>query len=543
MRKFFDEALEVLIHPASHAKIVLTVIMILMIPSTYLLVYLTGGIKFVYSHTMYVPIVVLAILYGAKGGLLAALIGGILLGPLMPIDVVSGEDQVLINWLYRLLIFLVIGGVVGTFASWIRKQTESIRQLALINPETEIPIFTSINQTFTDEEYIERYHKNLYVFQITNDGQVIELLGKKIYNDLIIIVSKELNKHFEQNIDLFQIDTSRFIVLVKKTYKDDFSDALLKFFDSAFTIDNIPIHLAVVVGISASSKSVFTKVDEAVLAINHAKKNHLQVFQYSKAIRPTTFDVSIVGSFKNALEEGQLFLVYHPIHEVKTKRVVSVESLIRWQHPKHGLLTPDAFISLIENTQLINHLSGFVLENAFQTMEKLDQDIAISINLSARNFYSRFFIKNAHEIIDKYEELADRMIFEITESVLMEHPRKSIEIMNNFRNRGIRFAIDDFGTGYSSLAYINLFPIDHIKIDRFFIGKMEEETVYKIIQSTVGLAHELNLTVVAEGVETKKSQTQLASLSCDLLQGFVYTKPLNEEDLIVYLEKQEKTSS
>ena len=543
MRKFFDEALEVLIHPASHAKIVLTAIMVLMIPSTYLLVYLTGGIKFVYSHTMYVPIVVLAILYGAKGGLLAALIGGLLLGPLMPIDVVSGEDQVLINWLYRLLVFLVIGGVVGTFASWIRKQTESIRQLALINPETEIPIFTSINQAFTDEEYMDRYHKDLYVFQVTNGAQIIELLGKKVYNDLIIIVCRELGLHFEHNIDLFQMDTSRFIVLVKKTYKGDFSDALLKFFDSAFTIDNIPIHLAIVLGISKSSKSIFTKVDEAVLAITNAKKNHVQVFQYSSSIRPSTLDVSIVGSFKDALEKGQLYLVYHPIHDVKTKRVVSVESLIRWQHPKHGLLMPSAFISLIENTQLINHLSSFVLEKAFQMLDKLDKDLAISINLSARNFYSRFFVKNVHEIIDKYEHLANRMIFEITESVLMEHPRKSIEIMNNFRKRGIRFAIDDFGTGYSSLAYINLFPIDHIKIDRFFVGKMEEENVYKIIKSTVSLAHELDLTVVAEGVETKKHQRQLASLSCDMLQGFVYTQPLNEEDLILYLEKQEKTSS
>jgi len=530
MKRLTDQCLDVLIHPAKNAKIILTILMVLLIPLTYLLVYVTGGIKFVYSHTMYLPIVVLAIMYGPIGGIIAALFGGILLGPFMPISVDTGEAQDFANWFYRLVAFLVIGGVVGIFTKRIKTQTESIKQLALVNPETEIPIFTSINQTFSKEEYKERYQKDLYVFQITNGAQIIELLGKRVYNNLLKNVATTIDEEFMKEIDLFQVDTSRFIVLVKKTYQGDFSDDLLKFFDSAFTIDSIPIHLAIVLGISNSNQSVFTKVDEAMLAINEAKKNHLQVYKYTMDITPSTFDVSIVGSFKDALERGELYLVYHPIHSIKDNKVVSVESLIRWDHKDYGLLTPEKFIPLIEHTQLINHLSKFVIEEAFKMVEKLPDEVAISVNLSSRNFYSRFFVKNVFELIENYKESSNRMIFEITESVLMEHPRKSVEIMHQFREKNIRFAIDDFGTGYSSLAYINLFPIDHIKIDRFFVQKMEEENVYKIIKSTIGLAHELDLSVVAEGVEEK-----LTSLSCDLIQGFINTKPLKEKDLLDYI--------
>ena len=182
MKRLTDQCLDVLIHPAKNAKIILTILMVLLIPLTYLLVYVTGGIKFVYSHTMYLPIVVLAIMYGPIGGIIAALFGGILLGPFMPISVDTGEAQDFANWFYRLVAFLVIGGVVGIFTKRIKTQTESIKQLALVNPETEIPIFTSINQTFSKEEYKERYQKDLYVFQITNGAQIIELLGKRVYN-------------------------------------------------------------------------------------------------------------------------------------------------------------------------------------------------------------------------------------------------------------------------------------------------------------------------------------------------------------------------
>ncbi len=543
MKNFNQKFIEILIHPARYAKMIITRIMIALIPLTYLLVHLTGGIKFVYSHTMYIPIVVLAIIYGVRGGLFAAIIGGLLLGPLMAIDVQTGESQELMNWIYRMLIFVVIGGTVGFFASRIRHQAESITKMALTNSETKIPIFTMINQSLSSEEFLNRYQDETYVFSIVNGSDIIELLGKDFYNNLIITVMDKLVIHFNQQISLYQIDTTRFVVLVEHSFEGDFKEQLMRFFDDAFTVDEIPIHLSIVVGISASGKSIFSKIEEAILATNIAKSSHVQVSVFDQSILPSKTDISIVGAFKKALDDGEMYLVYQPVHHINTNKVEGLEALIRWNHPEHGLLMPARFIHLIENTQLINYLSEFVIRQAFTMLKKLDKDVIISVNLSANNFYSRFFINKIFGIIEQEKADSSRMVFEITESILMEHPKKSVEIMDKFKAKGIKFAIDDFGTGYSSLAYVNLFPVDYLKIDRYFIKQMHEQSIHKIIKSTIELAHELGFYVIAEGVEKDSDIGVLKSLSCDYIQGFTKSVPLKEREILLYIKENELSKS
>lgn len=544
MKRLYNSMIDVLLHPASHAKLILTIVMVVLIPLTYLLVYMTGGIKFVYSHTMYIPIVVLAIIYGIKGGLVAAIIGGLLLGPFMVIDVTTGEIQDFFNWFYRLLIFMVIAGTVGLFAQRLRNQSDSIRKMALQNPETKLPFFTPINPNLSDKDFLNQYRKEVYVINVLNGSQIIELLGKDFYNQLLVDMVDKICTKFDDQASLFQIDTVRFAVLVEKTYKNDFPEELMKFFDSAFTIGEIPIHISIVLGISSSDESIFRRVEEAILATNTAKENHIQVAKFNPDSLPSTTDLAIVGAFKDALENGELYAVYQPVHDIQTNKVVNLESLIRWNHKEYGPLLPAQFIHLIENTQLINYLSEFVIVEAFKMLKKLDDEVSVSINLSANNFYSRFFINKIFDYLNTHDVDKTRMIFEITESILMEHPKKSVEIMKKFKTRGIRFAIDDFGTGYSSLAYINLFPIDYLKIDRFFIQRIDEENVYKIIKSTIELAHELNFEVVAEGVEKLSDTEILKKLNCDFIQGYSKSVPLKEKEILEYIKNNviEKTS-
>jgi diguanylate cyclase (GGDEF)-like protein/PAS domain S-box-containing protein len=234
---------------------------------------------------------------------------------------------------------------------------------------------------------------------------------------------------------------------------------------------------------------------------------------------------------RDALKNGEFFLNYQPQIDIRTNRFFGTEALIRWQHPTKGLIPPDKFIPVAEDTGLIVPIGQWVIEEACRQLQLwisdgLD-DLTMAINLSAR----QFFQKDLLEVIERAMKVsnipASKLEFEITESMMMDNIDDTIDILHKIKSIGVQLSIDDFGTGYSSLSYLKRFPLNKIKIDKSFIDGITDNTDdLSIVQAIISIAHSLNLTVIAEGVETDEQCRLLTQYQCNEIQGYFFSKPL-----------------
>jgi EAL domain-containing protein (putative c-di-GMP-specific phosphodiesterase class I) len=233
---------------------------------------------------------------------------------------------------------------------------------------------------------------------------------------------------------------------------------------------------------------------------------------------------------RRALDRGALRLVYQPIMALSTGRTVGFEALARWPHPDRGLVPPDEFIPLSEETGLILALGQFVLREAClaaRGWQDAGAELSVNVNISAREFGQPGFVDRVEAVLGETGLLPSRLRLEITESVIMADPDEAVVRCLALRNLGVAIDIDDFGTGYSSLSYLRRFPVDSLKIDRSFVGGMDARTEdHEIVRAIVSLASTLGIRTVAEGVETAEQLARLRRLGCEFGQGYFFAHPL-----------------
>lgn len=242
-----------------------------------------------------------------------------------------------------------------------------------------------------------------------------------------------------------------------------------------------------------------------------------------------------------------LILFYQPIIDIKNRSVAGFEALMRWVHPEKGMISPAAFIPVAEQSGLIVEMSNWALEEAAKASHKFNDAIApslkgthplyISVNFSVRDFSSLDFFDNVQNILKKTDTPVDNIHLEITESLLMEQPDVARETLDQCQKSGLSISIDDFGTGYSSLSYLHSFPINTLKIDQSFIRSMRDKPGnLALVKSIIGLAENLNMTVIAEGIEDQEEASILNGMNCQKCQGYWFAKPMPEEDAINFLK-------
>jgi diguanylate cyclase len=278
----------------------------------------------------------------------------------------------------------------------------------------------------------------------------------------------------------------------------------------------------------------------ADVAMYVAKAQHSGVARYN----PTQnhYDPSkltLMGELRQAIETNQLVLHYQPKLTVENGRIDSVEALVRWQHPTRGLLYPDHFVPLAEQTDLIERLTGWVLTRALSELRGLGPPAAyltVAVNISARNLGRLGFAQRVAQVLDRVGVSADHLALELTETALMTDPARAVSSLQEVSQLGIRVSIDDFGCGQTSLGYLSTLPIDELKIDRSFICDMVENSRHAaIVRSIVDLGHNLALHVVAEGVETSEALMALRAIGCGLAQGYLFARPMPADQLHVWL--------
>ena len=316
-------------------------------------------------------------------------------------------------------------------------------------------------------------------------------------------------------------------------------------------VDSVRLGVQASVGIAIAPEdadSFETLLKRADIALYRAKSNRGEIQTYRPEIDGYTIErLALLGDLHSAVDNDEFILAFQPQVCTRTGDVLSVEALSRWLHPRHGLVSPDVFIPLAENSGLIGRLSRWGIEEAVATLRRLrDQghDVSMAVNVSARLLTDLDLPVFVADVLERHGVPATRLTVEVTESTIMADPKRALEVLGRLRATGVSLAIDDYGTGYSSLSYLRRIEADELKIDKSFVLQMGlDDNSAIIVRSTIELGHSLGLTVTAEGVEDRATSETLERLGCDRVQGFFHSQPLAASGIEAWLNARRLVST
>jgi diguanylate cyclase (GGDEF)-like protein/PAS domain S-box-containing protein len=385
-------------------------------------------------------------------------------------------------------------------------------------------------------------------FKVINDT-----LGHNVGDKMLKKVAFRFRKLLGENILIARMGGDEFVVLVE--FRDNLdevrikAEAMLQALREPFRIDGFSLSTTTSIGIAIypdDTRQTRELVRFADAAMYDAKARGKNTYRFYTQIlsKEATQRLHIEQELRFALKRNELFLVFQPQYHLATGKFEAVEALLRWKNKKLGIVRPDLFIPIAEETGMIVDIGKWVIDEACKAMKrwnKKDVNIKrISVNVSTVQFAQEDVYRTFEECIEEHEIQPSSVEIEITERLIMEYSETNLQTLDSLRKLGCRIAIDDFGTGYSSLSYMKKMAIDTIKIDKSFIGELPHNPHdAEVTRAIVALSKSLGYEVIAEGVETKEQESFLKALGCDLAQGYLYAKPLSVEELEEFLKAKE----
>ncbi|MDO5609734.1 MAG: EAL domain-containing protein [Pseudomonadota bacterium] len=427
-------------------------------------------------------------------------------------------------------------------ADSLTRANQELSYLALHDSLTKLPnrlmLETQLDRAIARAE---RHGCRFAVFFIDLDGfkPINDAYGHPVGDRMLMHLANELNQVVRAEDTLARMGGDEFVVISEVEDSADaarLAERLLRQISIPMRLGRGELHVTASIGIAmhgddgTTGRDLIAHADAAMYAAKENGRNEYCFFAPSMN-RDAHAQLALIQDLRGAIAAGQLRLHYQPKHATADGRLVGVEALLRWQHPERGLLLPEQVIPLAEKTGLILEIGGWVIEEAcrhFMAVRHAGQDLhSISINLSPSQFRSPGLIGKISGALGRHQMPASALMIEITESTAMRDPETTLDILGRLVALGVKISIDDFGSGYSSLMYLKRLPACELKIDQGFIHDLcagsEDEA---IVAAIIALGHTLNLTVIAEGVETEEQQAVLTRLGCDSLQGFLFGKPV-----------------
>ena len=405
----------------------------------------------------------------------------------------------------------------------------------------------------------EKYLFGVLFLDLDRFKNINDSLGHPCGDELLILVARRLEGCIRQTDMVARFGGDEFAILLDAI--QDASDAVRvaeKVQEAISAPFKLASHEAITtasIGIALSTsgyteaEDIIRDADTAMYRAKDRGKARSEIFDTAMHTRAVTL-LRLESDLRRALEKDELCVYYQPIVSLANDDLHGFEALVRWQHPERGIISPDDFIPLAEETGLILPIGLRVLRDACSQLRKWQQyslsnrDLIMSVNLSGKQLTQPDLIERIEEVLHESQINPWHLKLEITETVVMENPELAARTLAKLRGLGVRLSIDDFGTGYSSLSYLNRFPVDTLKIDRSFVTSMNEaDENLQIVKTIITLAGNLGMQVVAEGVETEEQLEQLRSLKCQYGQGFYFSRPFDVLDADLFILNRARRDS
>jgi diguanylate cyclase (GGDEF)-like protein len=431
----------------------------------------------------------------------------------------------------------------------VARASRRLRHLALHDALTGLPNRTLFHERVERAIKGMRPQRTVAVLLVDLDRfkEVNDTLGHDHGDELLKVVAERLGGALREGDTLARLGGDEFaVVLTDLPHRGAAAETASRLHEALrrpFGLRGIAVELDASVGVALCpehGRDVTTLIQRADVAMYDAKKSQGRIETYSIERDPySPARLSLLGELRRAIEGDELVLHYQPKISLATDRVTGVEALVRWEHPEHGLLQPEHFVPLAERTGTIAHLTRWVLDAALRQCAEWRltyPDLTVAVNLAAANVLDVGLPMMVQELLDEHGLPGDALECEVSEYTVMSDPQRVTEVLATLRGLGVRLSLDDFGTGQASLAHLKQLPLDEVKIDRAFVTSMaDDDGDAVIVRSTIDLARNLGLEVVAEGVETESVLDALIELRCSSAQGFYLSRPLPAAELAAWL--------
>ena len=401
----------------------------------------------------------------------------------------------------------------------------------------------------------------LVIVHLKQLQEINKTLGYAVGDELLVRVALALRTeceawlgsiddavHFEAEKHLGSLEGANFIVILdadNESLVERFCHRILGISDQPISYKDMKIHVGACLGYSCAderTQDFDSLLKNAQVAVESALERGLGYLCYSEDMDPYSQKrITLMADLKSAIINDDLQLFLQPKLSLHDNIVVGFEALLRWEHPRHGFVPPDEFISLAEKSGVINELTEWVIQTAIgylQFFNERDLHPHISVNISAKNLQQPFFAEQLIQSLKRKSIETDALCLEITETAMMDDPEKAMACLLHLKQQGFYLSLDDFGTGYSSLAHLSRMPLDEIKIDRSFVAGIEKQDTPVIVETTLRMAKSLHLVAVAEGIETEAALKRIRALGCDVAQGYYIAKPQSFADILTWLASQ-----
>ncbi|MCW8837772.1 MAG: EAL domain-containing protein [Thiovulaceae bacterium] len=432
-------------------------------------------------------------------------------------------------------------------------QQQKVKHMAYHDSLTSLPNRTNVEEYLDINIPIARRNKHkiaVLFIDIDNFKTINDTLGHDIGDEFIKECAKMLKSSLRKSDILARIGGDEFVIILE-SIDTNYSAAtvstnIINMFQNPIETKNNKLNMTVSIGISIfpnDADDCITLFKCADMAMYKAKESGKNNFQYYKKKLSVHMHgrLNIEQALKNSVKNDEIFLMYQPKYNIATKNIIGFEALARWQNEKLGLIPPDKFIAIAENSNDIIEIGLFIFEQAcrdFLIFKTLNESIeVIAINISTVQLYQDGFIDDIMKIVDEVRIDTSSIMLEITETHIMKNIAHSMTVLSKLKELGFCISIDDFGTGYSSLNYLKQFPINELKIDKSFISDLPNDlNDVAITKAIISLSKNMGYVNVAEGIETKEQEEFLIKNGCEVGQGYLFCKPKIKDELIEFLD-------
>src|SRR3989440_1740091 len=434
-----------------------------------------------------------------------------------------------------------------------KAQERILEHQALHDALTDLPNRTLLYDRLQQAILIgkrEQHPLALLVMDLDRFKEINDTFGHHAGDDVVRQLAQRLRVHLRESDTVSRLGGDEFAVILPGV-RDEAgatltAGRLLEALTQPLTIEGEQLEMRASLGIGLfprHGEDADTLLRHGDAAMYQAKRSGAGTAIYEPELGgDNPHDLTLTFELRRAIDEGGLLLHYQPVLDCRSGEMIGVEALVRWQHPRHGLIGPDRFIAIAEQSRLIRPLGRRVLEAAVAQQElwwRQGLKLRMAVNLSLRNLQDPELIPCVTRILEQHAVPAEWLTLEITESTLMADADETLKVLSPLKAMGVRVAIDDFGTGFSSLTYLKRLPIDELKIDKSFVIEMPSKPKDSlIVRSTIDLAHALGLVAVAEGVEQQQAWEMLLAHGCDMAQGYYFSRPVKADEVMHWRERR-----